>query len=358
METAVLVSGGVDSSVALAEAVATGGRVTAFYLKIWLEDDLRGLGSCPWQEDLDVVRAVCADLEVPLEVLSFQEIYHDRVVAYVVRELEAGRTPSPDLLCNREIKLGAFLDGPGAGFDRVVTGHYARVQAGPPVELRRGHDPVKDQTYFLAYTPPERLARCWFPVGRHRKATVRSRARELGLPNANRKDSQGICFLGKIPYRSFVRHYLGTASGQIRELESGRNLGRHDGVWFYTIGQRQGLGLSGGPWYVVAKDPADRTLWVSHVPQDYACGAFTIAAVNTIAPIVDGRAFVRIRHGAALLGCTILQHQDRIEVTLDRPDPGIADGQFAVLYDGDRCLGCGVIASPGARDAVVHLQSA
>ncbi len=209
MRIAVLVSGGVDSSVALARLVAEGRHeLTAFYLKIWLEDELAILGECPWEEDLRHARAVCETLGVPLEVVPLQDRYHERVVAHAIAELSAGRTPSPDLQCNQRIKFGAFLEAVGGDrFDAVASGHYARVEldGAGRAHLLRAPDPVKDQTYFLARMHQAQLQRARFPIGDLDKPAVRQRAAELGLATAARPDSQGICFLGKIKYPEFVR---------------------------------------------------------------------------------------------------------------------------------------------------------
>ena len=247
---AVLVSGGVDSSLALARLVAQHGprAVTAFYLKIWLEDELAFLGDCPWDDDLVHVRATTERLGVALEVVPMQQRYHERVVKRAIDELARGRTPSPDLHCNAEIKFGAFLDAIGPGFDTVASGHYARVAVRDGTrELCAGVDPVKDQTYFLSRLLPEQLARVCFPIGDLPKAEVRRLAAELALPSATRPDSQGICFLGNIPYPAFVKACLGERPGAIVDIDTGRELGAHRGLWFHTIGQRQGLGLGGGP---------------------------------------------------------------------------------------------------------------
>ncbi len=262
MKIAALLSGGVDSSVALSLLRSEGHDVTAFYLKVWLEDELSHLGTCPWEEDLRFAKEVCRRLDVPLEVRSLQKPYWDRVVRYAVSELEAGRTPSPDVLCNQQIKFGAFLDEIDSGFDRVASGHYARRDdVGGSVVLKSGVDPVKDQTYFLSRLSQQQLARALFPLGGIHKSDVRKRARELGLSNQDRRDSQGICFLGKIPYREFVRHHLGEREGDIVDVESGSVLGRHKGYWFHTIGQREGLGLSHGPWFVQGKDVARNVVY-------------------------------------------------------------------------------------------------
>lgn len=349
MHAALLLSGGVDSSVALVRLQESGARVTAFYLKVWLEEELAGLGDCPWQEDLQYARAVCRRRGVPLHVVSVQQEYLEQVLDYVVRELRAGNTPSPDLLCNRHIKFGVFVDRYAAGFDAVATGHYARVSrtpAGP--RLLTAPDPVKDQTYFLAYVNRRQLARAAFPIGDACKARVRAEAAGRGLPTRGRPDSQGICFLGRISYRDFVRRRLGELPGPIVERETGRLLGRHRGHHFFTVGQRQGLGLGDGPWYVVRKDAAENRVTVSRTPAAYAGRAFTVRGANWIGGgPPSGAARVKIRHGPAALACTVMPTAapDRVVVRADRP-LAVASGQFAVLYDGDECRGGGVIEPP------------
>ncbi len=324
----------------------------AFYLKIWLEDELAHLGECPWEEDLRYARAVCEEAGVPLEVVALQREYHRLVVSWALDELRAGRTPSPDVLCNRRVKFGAFFDRLGAAdgsFDRVATGHYARLSRDEGrFRLWKGHDPVKDQTYFLFRLDQQQLARSLFPLGGYRKSEVRELARSFGLPNRDRKDSQGICFLGKLPYDDFVRGYLGERRGEIREIESGRKLGEHRGYWFHTIGQRRGLGLSGGPWYVIAKEPGENLLLVSHRADlvRHGCRRFRVTGVHWIGgPPAKKRLEVKLRHSPEVAGCRVAALADgSYEVELDDDDPGVAAGQFAVFYDGDECLGGGMIA--------------
>lgn len=353
---AMLLSGGVDSSTALAELVRQGHPVTAFYLKVWLEDELDYLGGCPWEEDLAYARAVCERFDVELRVVPLQLEYYERVVRYTLDELRAGRTPSPDIFCNERIKFGAFLDyllEHEAGEQMsIATGHYARIlDRGDHVELARSPDPVKDQTYFLAHLHQDQLRRIVFPVGSLEKDEVRRRAHELDLPTKARKDSQGICFLGRIRYPDFIRHYLGEQPGDIVELETGTALGRHRGYWFYTIGQRTGLGLSGGPWYVVRKDPQANVVYVSHSrdADDRARRSFVVTELSwTWRPPEHDRLFVKIRHGPELIGVTVGPIDDtRMRVTMDRADRGVAPGQFAVFYEGEVCLGCGKIADDG-----------
>jgi tRNA-specific 2-thiouridylase len=344
---AALVSGGVDSSVALARAAQRWpGGVEAFYLKVWLEDDLHFLGECPWEEDLRYARSVADSVGVPLRVLSLQREYYELVVSHVVLELRKGRTPSPDLFCNRDVKFGTFFRAAGEEFATVVTGHYADVsRAADGVALRLAADPVKDQTYFLSQMHPDQLLRAWFPVGKLMKEEVRRAAMAMGLASARRRDSQGICFLGKVPFREFVRHYLGEREGRIVERDSRRVLGRHRGYWFYTIGQRQGLGLAGGPWYVVGKVAEENTVLVAHAEADRGFSRCIVDAPNWIGPAVhEGRCRVKLRHGPHMVEADVrAAGSDGLDVRLAEADGGVAPGQFVVFYRGERCLGSAAI---------------
>jgi tRNA-specific 2-thiouridylase len=350
MRVAALTSGGVDSSVALMRLVEEGEHdLTAFYLKIWLEDEMAFLGSCPWEEDLEFVRSVCDAAGVPLEVVPLQQEYLGTVVAYALSELEAGRTPSPDVMCNRMIKFGAFVDRVGDRFDRVASGHHARVEEREGrFRLLRGADSKKDQTYFLCQLRQDQLARCLFPIGDLTKVEVREEAHRFRLANADRPDSHGICFLGRVPFDDFVRHHLGDRPGEIRRASNSEVLGRHRGTWFHTIGQRRGLGLGGGPWYVVGKDLSENIILVAHADEleDYARDTFRIAEPHWIAePPQRADLDVRIRHGVRLDRCsTSLACDGSMTAKFDdSSDPGVAPGQFAVFYDGEECLGGGVI---------------
>ena len=349
MKIAVLLSGGVDSSVAL-NLLCEEKRheITAFYLKIWLEDDVRFLGDCPWEEDLEYARVVCDAAGVKLEVVSLQREYYARVVEYALAELRLGRTPSADIFCNRRIKFGLFGERISPDFEKIASGHYAVLEpAGDAVLLRRSPDPVKDQTYFLSHQTRDQLARSLFPIGHLKKERVRSLAAEFGLPNQDRKDSQGICFLGKIKYADFVRHYLGKNRGEIVDRETGEHLGEHDGFWFYTIGQRQGLGLSGGPWYVSGKDVEKNTVYVTHGERMDVLerSDFTVSKLHWInEPPENHTLSAKLRHGPDVVGCSVTAaEEDSLHVHLERSDRGIAPGQFCVFYDGDVCLGAGAI---------------
>ncbi|MCZ6793210.1 MAG: tRNA 2-thiouridine(34) synthase MnmA [Planctomycetota bacterium] len=344
MKTAVLLSGGVDSSVVLRLLQDDGQRdLTAFYLKIWLEDELSHLGECPWETDLEYAREVCETAGVPLEIVSLQTEYYQRVVTYAVAELREGRTPSPDIFCNQRIKFGAFFERIDPSC-RVATGHYARISERLGLfHLERGVDRVKDQTYFLSHMNQAQLGRSLFPIGHLTKREVRRLADAYGLPNRQRKDSQGICFLGKIKFDEFVRSNLGERAGEIRERESGRVLGEHRGYWFHTVGQRRGLGLSRGPWYVVGKDLARNVVYVSHQEtlERHARRTFRVEAPHWIAgPPAASRLGVKLRHSEHIDGCELVAAEgDALQVTLDAPDSGVAPGQFAVFYDGETCLG-------------------
>jgi len=348
MKIAVLVSGGVDSSVALALLKSQGHDVTAFYLKIWLEDELAYLGECPWQEDLNYVTSVCTQLNVPIEIVNFQREYADRIISYTIEEIKAGRTPNPDMLCNNRIKFGAFLDLIDSSYEKVATGHYAQLEEkSGNFYLKTSPDEIKDQTYFLAHLSQKHLKRALFPIGHLIKDQVREYARQFDLPTQNRKDSQGLCFLGKIKFSDFVKHHIGDRVGPLIEYETGKVLGEHKGFWYYTIGQRKGSGLSGGPWYVVAKDSEQNIIFVSrdYYTQEKSRNTFQVGSLNWIVSKPESEEVsVKMRHGALQYKAKILicdSHE--ASVILESRDQGIASGQFAVFYDGNYCLGTGVI---------------
>jgi tRNA (5-methylaminomethyl-2-thiouridylate)-methyltransferase len=349
MKIAVLVSGGVDSSLALKLLRDQGHNLTAFYLKIWLEDELAYLGDCPWEEDLKYVRAVCDQLGVPLEVVNFQKEYWDSVVAYALREIKAGRTPNPDIMCNKEIKFGAFADRYGHQFDKVATGHYAQIaEVAGNYYLRLAPDPIKDQTYFLARLSQAQLQKAMFPIGHLTKAQVRELAHAYDLPNKARKDSQGICFLGTIKFSDFLKHHFGTQTGNLVEAETGAVMGTHPGFFYFTPGQRQGIGLSGGPWYVVRKDSGTNTVYISRHYYDgtQQRNEFAIEEVDFVQhPDAQQRTQlkVKLRHGPHMHACSVEMHDATATVQLQDNDQGIASGQFAVFYSGDLCIGSGKI---------------
>jgi tRNA-5-taurinomethyluridine 2-sulfurtransferase len=347
MKIAVLTSGGVDSSVALKLLKDAGHDVTAYYLKIWLQDEFSFLGDCPWEEDLKFVREICKEDNIPVEVLPLQTEYWDSVVTYTIDEIKKGRTPNPDIYCNSLIKFGQFYDRISPEFEKVASGHYATVDRKDNIfHLKRSPDLVKDQTYFLAYLSQAQLSRACFPIGVYTKPEVRELARKYNLASQLRKDSQGICFLGQIKFNEFVKHHLGEIKGDIVDINSRRKMGEHPGYYYYTIGQRSGLGLGGGPWYVVKKDIGNNVVYIStENPAVRERKNFNAGNFNWITGKPDKiDLLVKIRHGANFYKCTLeFTKDDEAIVTLERGDRGIAPGQFAVFYDEEYCLGGSVI---------------
>lgn len=348
MKIAVLLSGGVDSSVALHLLKDAGHDITAFYLKIWLQDEFSFLGDCPWEEDLEFVHAVCKQVKVPLEILNLQTEYWDTVVSYTIGEIKEGRTPNPDMYCNSLIKFGQFYDKIDSSFEQVASGHYARVEcSNSKFYLKTSPDSVKDQTYFLAYLTQSQLSRASFPIGVYTKKEIRQFAKKFNLPNMERKDSQGICFLGQIKFNDFVKHHLGEMPGDIVDVDSNKILGKHTGYYYYTIGQRSGLGLGGGPWYVVKKDIQNNIIYISRENiTNRARNEFYVGKFNWInyKPADGEELKVKIRHGANYYHCTLnFIDNNRAIVQMKESDQGIAAGQFAVFYKDDICLGGSVI---------------
>ncbi|KKP38008.1 tRNA 2-thiouridine(34) synthase MnmA [Candidatus Wolfebacteria bacterium RIFOXYB2_FULL_49_7] len=350
MPIAVLTSGGVDSSVALKLLKDHGHEVTAFYLKIWLEDELSYLNNCPWAEDLKYVQEICEKNKIPLEIINMQKDYYDQVVSYAISELKSGRTPNPDILCNQRIKFGAFYDKIDKRFDKIATGHYAQIEEKENYfYLKRAPDPIKDQTYFLSHLSQEQLKRAMFPIGHLEKKVVRFLAEKFNLPNKNRKDSQGICFLGKLKFNEFVKHHLKSKKGEIIELETNKVLGIHEGFWFFTSGQRKGIKLSGGPYFVVKKNIEKNIVYVSkkYFEEDKIRNEFIVKNINWITqnPPEKSNLKVKIRHGENEYKCKIekINEMNQYKVRISGQDQGLASGQFAVFYEDEYCLGGGVI---------------
>jgi len=348
MKIAVLLSGGVDSSVALNLLKNKGHDITAFYLKIWLQDEFSFLGDCPWEEDLEFARGVCDQAGIPLKILSLQNEYWDNVVTYTISEIKEGRTPNPDIFCNSLIKFGQFYDKIDDSFEKVASGHYAKVEfVDNKYLLKRSPDPVKDQTYFLAYLTQEQLSRAYFPLGDFNKKEIRKFAEEFDLPNKNRKDSQGICFLGQVKFNEFIKQHLGEKRGDIIVSETGGKIGEHEGYYYFTIGQRSGLKLGGGPWFVIKKDHEKNIVFISKENESIRSrDTFKVTKFNWIneeRPEKENLQ-VKIRHGKRFFNCKLnFIDETTAQVILDKPDQGIAPGQFAVFYDEDVCLGGGVI---------------
>jgi tRNA-specific 2-thiouridylase len=348
MKIAVLLSGGVDSSVALRLLKDQGHEVTAFYLKIWLQDEFSFLGECPWEEDLKYARAVCEQAEIPIEVIPLQTEYWETVVTYTISEIKEGRTPNPDIFCNSLIKFGQFYNKIDSTFEKVASGHYANVKLhNNKYELIMSPDPIKDQTYFLAYLTQNQLSRALFPIGEFKKSDVRNFAHSFLLPTMDRRDSQGICFLGQIKFDEFIKHHLGEIKGDIVDMDTGKIIGVHNGYYYYTIGQRSGLGLSGGPWYVVKKDIKENIIFISR--EDLSKREKKIFSAGKFNWILEEKPSinnlkVKIRHGARMYNCILnFKNEGEAEVNLETPDQGIAPGQFAVFYRDNLCLGGGII---------------
>lgn len=344
-------SGGVDSAVAAHRLMEAGYRVQALFMKNWEEDDAPGY--CAAAEDLRDAEAVARGLGIDLFSVNFAAEYWDRVFEHFLAELRALRTPNPDLLCNREIKFRAFLDyALGLGADWIATGHYARVtrdSAGS--HLRLAADPVKDQTYFLHLLDQEQLGRSLFPLWDLTKAQVRAVARRLGLPNAEKRDSTGICFIGERRFRDFLARYLPRKPGPI-ETPDGRVLGEHRGLAYYTIGQREGLGIGGiaraqeAPWFVASKDPVGNRLLVvqgGDHPLLLSC-ALQAVRPHWILRQPPGplpfQCLARLRHRQPLQPCTITAlSESACEVSFVKPQRAVTPGQAVVFYRGDVCLG-------------------
>lgn len=349
---AVLLSGGVDSSVVVAEMAAHGIHPDCFYIKIGPEEQEQW--DCNSEEDLEMATAVAARYHCRLEVVDCHKEYWSQVTRYTMEKVKAGLTPNPDVMCNRLIKFGAFDAKRGHDYDLIATGHYAQTEIIDGRKwLTTSPDPVKDQTDFLAQIYPWQLKKALFPIGHYTKDEVRAIAEREHLLNARRKDSQGICFLGNIDYNEYVRRYLGEQPGDIIELETGRLIGRHRGLWFHTIGQRKGLGLGGGPWFVVKKDVPRNILFVSHGydPDTAYRREFRIHAFDFLTEGVDRlpeRVTFKIRHTPDYHPATVIPHPDdghAFTIESDERIHGVAPGQFCVVYDDrhHRCFGSGEI---------------
>ena len=332
-------SGGVDSSVTAALLVEQGYEVTGVYMKNWTQD-LPGM-KCPWADDLADAKRVAVQLGIDFKVFDFEKEYKQNVVDYMIDEYKAGRTPNPDVMCNQEVKFKLFLDTALAdGADMIATGHYARTENG---KLLRAKDENKDQTYFLYRVTAQALEKTLFPLGKYTKDEVRQLAKERNLYTATKKESMGICFVGKVGIRDFLGQYVEATPGKIIDKQSGEVLGYHDGAIFYTIGQRHGLDIGGGlPYYVVGKDMDknevyvttklhDETLWQENIE------LHSLHWINSVPP--DGEYQIRVRHRAPL----VLAQLQGSTLQLTESQRAITAGQSVVLYDGEVCLGGGIV---------------
>jgi tRNA-specific 2-thiouridylase len=426
---AMLLSGGVDSSVALHLLLQQNYNVTAFYLRIWLEDELSHLGECPWEDDIANCVAVCnhqstaptdgqQQQHVPLVIVSLGTEYRDTVIQYTIDEAKRGRTPNPDIMCNSRVKFGCFLEyihqqqqDNAMDFDYIASGHYAQLidadaddddddkdlllsttyDHGGAMQqqkqqkkkkkkrrlLLRAPDPIKDQSYFLCTLTQKQLTNVLFPIGSYTKSEVRELATQFQLPNRNRPDSQGLCFLGKVKFDTFIASYLGTQPGDVIDAFTGESIGTHNGLWYHTVGQRKGIGkvisplaTARGPWYVVAKDQGRNLVYVSNrydedefvVPRcefevedvTWISGQIPKEMYNTT-QMNNGaqwnvvRMDYKIRHGPRIVSGTFELINDVGScgyICLDEKDGGLAPGQYVVFYrvDSMECLGAGVIS--------------
>lgn len=334
-------SGGVDSAVSAVLLKEQGYRVVGAYMKNWTRD-LPGM-KCPWAEDLADAKRVATKLKIDFEVFDFETDYKTRVVDYMIKEFAAGRTPNPDIMCNQEIKFNLFYHlATSAGADFIATGHYARTDG---KALLRAVDDNKDQTYFLYRIPNEALRHTLFPVGNYLKPEIKQLASKHGLHVATKKESMGVCFVGEVGIKDFLKTFLPSTPGPIIDADNHSTLGYHDGVNYYTIGQRHGLGVGGGlPYYVVSKDLDTNTLYVSKNLRHDNLWATSLDLtdlvwrVGTKPQTTD--LLVRLRHRASLLPAKLTKNQLIFPTPIKRPAPG----QSAVFYDDTSCLGGGIIS--------------
>ena len=356
-------SGGVDSAVSAYLLKKQGHEVVGIFMKNWEDDD--DSEYCSSNIDFVDAAAVADVLGIEIEHVNFAADYKDRVFAEFLREYQAGRTPNPDILCNAEIKFKSFLDhAMRLGASMIATGHYARTRLNPATglhELLKGLDPSKDQSYFLHRLTQAQLAKTLFPVGELHKTEVRRIADEIKLPNAKKKDSTGICFIGERPFREFLNRYISKEPGPIKD-ERGRTIGQHEGLSFYTLGQRQGLGIGGikekgaqrgggehAPWFVARKDMAKNTLWVvqGHEHPWLLSSALAADDVSWCAGHVPGNGPLanKSRYRQLDAACEFTSEQGGFSLHFPQAQWAVTPGQSAVMYDGEVCLGGGVIAS-------------
>ncbi|MDR3142632.1 MAG: tRNA 2-thiouridine(34) synthase MnmA [Tannerellaceae bacterium] len=353
MEIAALVSGGVDSSVAVHLLKEAGYDPVIFYIKIGMEDK-DGYIDCPSEEDIEITSFIARKYGCRFEVVSLHDEYWEKVVSYTIDSVKRGLTPNPDMMCNKYIKFGCFEERWGRDFDRIATGHYATTtEINGKTWLSTARDTLKDQTDFLAQITNLQIQKLMFPVGHLLKSEVRDIASQQKLPSAMRKDSQGICFLGKINYNDFIERHLGRRTGKIVELETGKALGKHNGYWFHTIGQRKGLGLSGGPWFVIKKDVKRNIVYVTngYDPELQYGNEIRLQGFDFIAEDVWGEfsgakeITFKIRHTPEFTPGMIRRTGDLYRIESTEKIQGIAPGQFGVVYDKERrlCFGSGMI---------------
>ena len=369
-------SGGVDSAVTALLLKQQGHEVVGIFMKNWEDDDNDEY--CSSNQDFIDAAAVADVIGIDIEHVNFAVDYKDRVFAEFLREYQAGRTPNPDILCNAEIKFKAFLDHAlRLGADKIATGHYARVRRNADsglFELLKGVDASKDQSYFLHRLTQAQLSQTLFPVGEIEKTEVRRIADQAGLPNARKKDSTGICFIGERPFREFLNRYIAKAPGPIKS-DAGRKIGQHQGLSFYTLGQRQGLGIGGikekgaqrgggehTPWFVARKDMASNTLWVvqGHDHPWLLSAQLQAQDLSWTAgkPPTAGQFQAKTRYRQQDAACTLAWSQNSMQLDFPEAQWAVTPGQSAVLYDGEVCLGGGVISACTATESSsIELQN-
>ncbi len=335
----VALSGGVDSSVAAALLKEAGFGIVGVHMICWDE--------CEVVEERREALRVALQLDIPFLTFDFREQYKTQVFDYMVSEYAAGRTPNPDVMCNREIKFGVFLKKAlSLGADYIATGHYARLRsADHEPQLLEGTDKEKDQSYFLWALNKEQLKHCFFPLGDYTKPQVREMARKMKLSTAEKKDSQGLCFVGKVNFGYFLRSFLPRQEGEV-VTSNGRVIGKHDGIAFYTIGQRHGLGIGGGvPYYIAEKDLMTDTLVVGEGPDDPILykKEILVDRLNWLADFHQGRCEVRIRYRQPKVPALVIKEKAGVQVHFHAPQRGVAPGQSAVFYNQEKVLGGGII---------------
>lgn len=325
---------------------------TLFYIKIGHDDD--ELLHCSSEEDIEMATLIAHRYGCKLEIVDLHKEYWDTVVAYTIEKVKKGLTPNPDVMCNKLIKFGVFEQRVGKDFDKTATGHYATtIEENGKIYLGTAKDALKDQTDFLAQINTLQVSKLMFPIGHMMKSEVRDIAVRAKLPTAKRGDSQGICFLGKVNYNDFIRRYLGEKKGPIVELETGKILGQHNGYWFHTVGQRKGLGLSGGPWYAIRKDVEANIVYASKgydaeaaYGKEFSMDNFHFITENPWIGIENGTEITfKIRHTPEFTKGRIFKKASGYHVISEEKLQGIAPGQFGVIYDRDSriCIGSGEI---------------
>ncbi len=355
----VAISGGVDSSVAAALLSSRGGSafsgkkqgydVTGVFFKPWLSKD--GRAFCNWQEDKRDAARVAAKLGIKFKVWDFSKEYGEKVTKCMISSYRSGITPNPDVMCNKEIKFGLFLKKALAeGADFIATGHYARIKkSGEVFKLLKGKDPNKDQSYFLWTLTQKQLKYCLFPVGDYMKPEVRKLARKFGLPNYAKKDSQGVCFVGQLNVKDFLKGYIKPKKGEIKLLETKEIIGYHDGTYYYTIGQRHGLDIKigGGPYFVAGKDLKKNIIYVTTNEKNLASGVAEIEKINWVSqqPVLPAKVGVKIRYRSESIPVEISKSTKPgvLTVKFKKPARAVTPGQSAVFYRGQEMLGGGVI---------------